>query len=70
VKAVARHARLRAPRAQEFITPWGTVSADDIDLAAVVVEGQSEIVEKIEEPRIEMMHCARSVIAKEMAKLI
>ena len=64
------YARMGAAGSQELIAPWRAVSADDIDLAAVVVEGQSEIVEKIEEPRIEMMHCARSVIAKEMAKLI
>jgi hypothetical protein len=64
VKAVQSHAGMRAAGAQEFIAPRSTVSTDNVDFAAGIVQGCGQVVEKVKQAVIEMTDLSRTVIAE------
>jgi hypothetical protein len=70
VQAVESHAAMRTAGAQEFVAPGSTVSADHVDLAAGIAKGRGQIVEKVEQVRIEMPHASRAVIPQKMIELV
>ena len=70
MQAVLRHAGVRAARAQEFVAPGRTVAANYIDFATGIAERRGQVVEKVEEMRIEMMHITGTVIAQKMVELV
>jgi hypothetical protein len=64
VKAVRSHARMHAPAAQKFVTPWRAVSTDHVDLAAGIVEGRSQVVEQVEQVGIETAYLSGTMVAE------
>jgi hypothetical protein len=64
-----RHAGVRAARAQEFVAPGRTVAANHIDFTSGVAERRGQVVEKVEEVRIEMTHISGTVIAQKVVEL-
>ena len=70
MQAVLRHSGMRAARAQEFIAPWRAVAANHIDFTAGIGERRGQVVKKVKEVRIEMMHISGAVIAQKMVELI
>src|ERR1700728_1964289 len=53
MQAVLRHAGVRAARAQKFVAPGRTVTANDIDFTAGIAERRGQVIKKVEKPRIE-----------------
>src|SRR5271166_3988914 len=70
MQTVLRHAGVRAARAQKFVAPGGTVAANHVDLTTGIAERRGQVVEKIEEARIEMMHISGTVVAQIMVELV
>jgi hypothetical protein len=70
MQAVLCHAGVRAARAQEFVAPGSTVAANYIDFTTGITERRGQVVEKVEEVRIEMTHISRTVIAQKMVELV
>jgi hypothetical protein len=63
MQAVLRHSGVRVARAQEFIAPGRTVAANHIDFTTGIVERRGQVVEKVEQARIEMTHISGTVVA-------
>ena len=61
---------VRTTSAQEFVAPGSTVAADHIDLTTGIAERRGQVVEKVEEARIEMTHISGAVIAQIMVELV
>jgi hypothetical protein len=53
-------------RAEEFVSPWCTISADDVDLAARMAHGYRQFLKKVEESRIEMTNVPSPMVAQEI----
>jgi hypothetical protein len=64
VETVASDARVLAAGAQELVAPWRSVSTDDIDLLAGMVQRRRQVVEEVKQVRIEMMHFACTMVAE------
>lgn len=64
MEAIEGNARVRGARTQEFVARWRAVSTDDIDLAAVIVNGRCQVVEQVEQVGIEMVHISRAAVAE------
>jgi len=48
--------------AKEFVAPWRAVAADDINLKIRIPERSSQVVEKVEDPRIIIVNFAGSMV--------
>ena len=70
VKTVAGHARVRASRTQELVAPGRAVSADHINFTARIVERSGQVVEHVEQARIEMVYLSRAMVAEIMVEFI
>jgi hypothetical protein len=70
MKAVPSHACVWAAGTQELVAPRGAVSADYVDFALGVIQRHSQVVEQVEEVRIEVVYVTRTMIAKKMVKLV
>src|SRR5580658_5739590 len=70
MQAVLRHAGVGVARAQELVAPGRAVAANHIDFAAGIGERRGQVVEKVEEPRIEMTHISGAVVAQIMVELV
>lgn len=55
--------------AQEVITPFRAVTANDIDFGIGTADGSSEIGKNVEDSRIVVLDVASAVIAEEMIEL-
>jgi len=70
MEAVLGHAGVRVARTQEFVAPWRTVAANHIDFTTGIAERRRQLVEKVEEARIEMAHISGTVVAQVMVELV
>jgi hypothetical protein len=68
MKTVLGHTCMCAASTEELVAPWRTVSTDNIDLAAGIVQGRSQVVEQIEQTRIEMVYLSRAMVAEIVVK--
>jgi len=66
VQAVLRYAGVRAARAQEFVAPGRAIATNHIDFTTGIAERCGQVVQKVEELRIEMAHISGSVVAQKM----
>jgi len=70
MQTVLGHASVRAARAQEFVALGRTVAANHVDFTPGIAERGSQVVEKVEEMRIEMTHVSGTVIAQKMVEIV
>src|ERR1700729_2907251 len=70
MQAVLRHAGVRVASAQEFVAPGRTVAANHIDFTTGIVERRGQVVDKVEEARIEMADISSTVVAQKMVEVV
>ena len=70
MQAVLCHAGVRVARAQKFVAPGCTVAANHIDFTSGIAERRDQVVEKVEEARIEMADIFSTVIPQKIIELI
>src|SRR6202020_3289653 len=70
MQAVLRHAGVRVASAQEFVAPGRTVAANHIDFSTGIAERCGQVVEKVEEARIEMADISSTVVAQKMVEVV
>src|ERR1700683_3444354 len=70
MQAMLRHAGVRATGAQEFVAPGCAVAANHSDFTAGIAQRRGQVVEKVEESRIEMAHVSGTVVAQIMVELV
>jgi hypothetical protein len=58
---------MRAAGTQEFVAPWRSVSANNVDLTAGIVQGRDQVVEQVEQVRIEVTYLSSTMVAESSA---
>ena len=70
MQTVPGHAGVWAARAQEFVAPGRTGATNHIDFTTGIAERRRQVVEQVEEARIEMAHISGTVVAQIMVELV
>src|SRR5689334_21590838 len=60
---------MRAAGTQEFVARWRAVSAKNVDVAAGIIHGRSQVIKQVEQVGIEMTYLSRAMIAEIMIDL-
>ena len=70
VETVASHASVGVAGTQKFVAPRRTVSTDHVNFSVGVVQRCGQVMEQVEQARIEMMNVARTMVTKKMVERI
>ena len=68
VKTMPSHPGMGTAGPEKFVAPRCAIATDHVDLAARIVQGLSQVMEQVKQPRIEVMNIPGAVIAEKIVQ--